>query len=205
MLVRQLVAITLVFSFVASTVVSAQATITQADINRKKAEVELLKQDIEIKQAEIRVMELQLSRQSSTAAKPAMPTKTPEPTQVAASPPITPMRPLITTPPKKANVDPMPYEDSILGKVSQFRTSQSLKWRVLDEKRVVFWVLNDEAYLLNLTQTCPGLLDATKLSLEKFASKVRAGYDGVIFDDQRCLIESINLLGGRSLPRPPRQ
>lgn len=79
------------------------------------------------------------------------------------------------------------------------------KWLALDEKRLVYWVLDDEAYLLNLSHTCAGLLDTERLKLQSFSNKVRAGHDGVIFGDQLCLIESIGKLGGKSLPKPPRK
>lgn len=209
MLSRTLVAITLALTLFSSASVSAQAPVTQADINRAKAEIELLKQDIEIRQAELRVMELQLARQSaSPAPKPAARPATamaPAP-QVSPSPASTASPgPSPTLPLNRADVDPTPYEKSSLGRVPQFRTTQSSKWLVLDEKRVVFWVLNEEAYMLNLMQTCPGLLNAEKIKLESFSTKVRAGHDGIVFGGQRCLIESITKLGGKNLPKPPKK
>lgn len=207
MLSRTLVAITLALTLFSSADVSAQTPVSQADINRAKAEIELLKQDIEIRQAELRLMELQLARQSASpapkpASKPAAMATTPVPA-VAPSPAFAATAP--TLPPKRADVDPAPYEKSSVGRVPQFRTTQSSKWLVLDEKRVVFWVLNEEAYLLNLAQTCPGLLDAEKIKLESFSTKVRAGHDGIVFSGQRCLIESITKLGGKNLPKPPKK
>ncbi len=213
MLIRTLVAVTLVLSFITCPGgAMAQTPITQVDINRAKAEIELLKQDIEIKQAELRLMELQLARQSALPAPP--PTVAWKPAaSVSPAAPVAP-KPSATTaivspspglPPRRADVDPAPYEKSSIGRIPQFRTSQSSKWLVLDEKRVVFWVLDEEAYLLNLAQSCPGLLNAEKMKLESFSTKVRAGHDGIVLNNQRCLIESITKLGGKSLPKPPRK
>ena len=208
MLIRTLVAATLALFLIASPCLSGQAPVTQADIDRVKAEIERLQQDFAKKQSELRSMELQLSRQSTTpgprtAVKPAISTKTPEPVQGPA--PMMTSEPSPAAMPQRSNVDPTPYEASVIGRVPQFRSNPSSKWLVLDEKRVVFWVVNDEAYMLNLQETCPGMMSAEKLKLESFASKVRSGHDGVIFNDQRCLIGSIVKLGGKSLPRPPRK
>jgi|GEM_PF-1705386 len=211
MLVRTSVAVTLAFFLLSSSGAFAQTEVTQADINRAKAEIELLKQDIEIKQAELRLMELQLTRQSATpvskpASKPVSPAMAPNPRSAAPLPPTVVSTPTPVALPRQADVDPTPYETSVLGLIPQFRANQSSKWLVLDEKRVVFWVLSDEAYLLNLEQTCPGLLTAERLKLENFSMKVRAGHDGIVVDNnQRCVIESIAKLGGKSLPKPPKK
>jgi len=104
-----------------------------------------------------------------------------------------------------ANIVPTPYEAPITGRTSVFRTTSSAKWLVLDEQRVVYWAMDDEVYILNLAQTCPGLLGASKIKLENFSTKVRAGTDNLIFDDQSCLIDSISVLGGNAVPKPPRR
>ncbi|MGH8107269.1 MAG: DUF6491 family protein [Arenimonas sp.] len=208
MLVRALTAVTLALSLLVGPNAWAQEPVTQADLNRLRSEIELLKQDIEIKEAELRVMELQLARQSGTptpipAPKPAAkPVKTvaPKPAEVAM-----PAAPVAAAPLKRANVDPRPYEAAATGRLNFFRTTQSSNWLVLDEKRLVFWVLDDEAYLLTLSHPCAGLLDAERIKLENFSNKVRAGQDGVVFNDQMCLIETITKLSGRTLPKPPRK
>jgi hypothetical protein len=214
MLIRTLVAVILVFSLIPGSDAFGQSPITQADIARAKAAIEMLKQDIEIKEAELRVMELQLARQStgSPTSRPA-----PRPAQASTAKPVasnSPMAPqtsgvevenVVEKAPKRSNIDPRPYEEAIQGRLNFFRISQGSKWLALDEKRLVYWVLDDEAYLLNLSHTCAGLLDTERLRLQSFSNKVRAGHDGVIFGDQLCLIESISKLGGRSLPKPPRK
>lgn len=215
MLIRTLVAVILVFSLIPCSDAFGQTPITQADINRAKAAIEMLKQDIEIKEAELRVMELQLARQSTTgspAPKPATrATQVAAPKLVASSISMAPqtsgveVENAIEKAPKRSNIDPRPYEDAIQGRLNFFRTSQGSKWLALDEKRLVYWVLDDEAYILNLSHTCTGLLDTDRLKLQSFSNKVRAGHDGVVFGDQLCLIESISKLGGRSLPKPPRK
>ncbi len=209
MLVRAMVAVMLLFSAISSPDSRAQATVTEADISRAKSEIELLKQDIQIKEAELRLMELQLARQSSslaprakTAAKPMTSDNAAQSRPVSQPAALSTPEPLAA--PKRANVDPKPYEASVTQRIAMFRTDGSAKWLVLDEERVVFWVLDDEAYLVTLAVTCNGLVDAKRLKLENFSSKVRAGHDGVLFDDQRCQIQSIDKLGGRSLPKPPR-
>lgn len=204
MLVRKVFAVSLLCSLFISVGLFAQTRVTQADVNRLKAGIELLKQDIEIKEAELKVLELQMARQSPTnvsslATKPAAATaKTPEPA---------PPSPVVTRVPTpiRTLVDPAPYEASIEGRVPQFRTNQSAKWLVLDESRLVFWVVDDEAYMLNLDKKCTGLFDTNKILLESFSSKVRAGHDGVVFSGKRCSIESVFKLSGRLLPKPPRK
>ena len=202
MLIRAVTAVTLAFLLLASSAVPAQtSSATPEDLARAKAEIEQRKQDILLQEAELRVMELQMARQAATqkpAAKPVVTAKVSPPMPIAALIPPAPT-------PRRSNVDPAPYEASFVGRVSVFRVSQSSKWLVLDEKRVVYWVVNDEAYLLNLAQTCPGLLTAEKLKLENFSTKVRAGKDSVVVSGQRCLIESIIMLGGRKLPKPPKK
>ncbi|MGH8049038.1 MAG: DUF6491 family protein [Arenimonas sp.] len=205
MLVRIIPVVTLLFSMLSSSSLLAQAAVTQADINRVKLEIERLKQDIGAKEAALRVMQSQMARQASgtagsdarqktTAMKPTTPM--PSDSSEQDSPPPTP---------KRSNIDPAPYEAAVTGRISAFRTNQSAKWLVLDEKRIVYWILDDEAYILNLTQACPGLLDTRKLKVENFSTRVRAGHDHVFFDNQSCLIESISILGGRSLPKPPKK
>lgn len=204
MFVRNLAAFVLLFLVSVSTSLQAQTPVTQADIQRVKSEILLLKQDIEIKEAELRMLELQMTRQTTAAQAKTKPVAASKPTvsEMVTSSPLT-----TTTvqAPRRANVDPTPYEQSITGYVPVFRPNQSTKWLVLDEKRVVYWVLDDEAYLLTLALACEGLLGADKLKLERFSTKVRAGSDGVIVDDRRCLIESIAKLGGRKLPKAPRK
>ncbi len=207
MLLRTVAAVISLFLFLICPVSLAQSSATQADLNRVRAEIASLKRNIEIKEAELRVLESQMARQSAnpaSAPKPApSPAKAPESTTVTVSAPVPAAIPASAR--RRSNVDPAPYEAAITSRVSQFRTNQSSEWLILDEKRIVFWVLDDEAYLLNLTQYCEGLLSAKNLSLENFSTRVRAGKDGVVFDNQRCLIESIAKLGGRSLPKPPKK
>jgi len=207
MLIRAVIAVSLSLMMFTGPSALAQTSITAVDVNRAKAEIELLKQDIQIKEAELQVLELQLARQAAT---PAPPAKTIMRPVAAANAPVTStIQALPTTQApvpivQRANIDPAPYEASITGRVSMFRMTPSSMWRVLDEKRLVYWVVSNEAYLLNLAQICPGLLDTEKLKLENFSTKVLAGRDHVIFGDQRCLIASIAQLGGRSLPKPPK-
>lgn len=206
MLVRTMVAVTILFSLLTSEGLKAQNTVTQADLNRVRSEIELLKQDIDIKQAELRMLELQMARQSNMPSpkpevKPATPEKPVAPAPVSAPPAQAKAMPA----PRRSDIDPAPYEAAITQRVAMFRTNDASKWLVLDEKRLVYWVLDDEAYLLHLAQTCSGLLTSTRLKVENFSTRVKAGHDSVIFDDQRCLIESISKLGGRSLPKPPRK
>ncbi|MEO8000311.1 MAG: DUF6491 family protein, partial [Arenimonas sp.] len=184
--------------------------VTQADINRARSEIERLKQDIQLKEAELRVLELQMARQAALPAPVAKPKS-----KTAAEPKTSPSMPMAAALPaptpnpapalKRANVDPTPYEASIIGRIQAFRTTTTSKWLVLDEQRLIYWVLDDEAYLLNLTENCPGLLTAERMKLESFSNKVRAGEDGVVFANQRCLIQSIEKLGGHKLPKPPRK
>jgi len=208
MLVRAVVVAMLLFSVISSPDSRAQSTVTKADVSRARSEIELLKQNIQIKEAELRLMEQQLARQSTvsptkTTSKPVTSANAAQAKPVSQPVPA-PLTPESTPAPKRANVDPKPYEASVVQRIAMFRTDGSAKWLVLDEERVVFWVLDDEAYLVNLAVTCSGLLDAKSLKLENFSSKVRAGHDGVLFDDQRCQIQSIQKLGGRALPKPPR-
>ena len=199
MIIRAVTAVTLALLLLASSSVPAQiSSATPEGLARAKAEIEQRKQDILLQEAELRVMELQMARQAATqkpAAKPVVVAK--------VSSPAVPIPPAPT--PQRSSVDPAPYEASFVSRVSVFRVNQSSKWLVLDEKRVVYWVLDDEAYLLNLEQACPGLLTAQKLKLENFSTKVRAGKDSVVVSGQRCLIESIIMLGGRKLPKPPKK
>ena len=205
--VRTVFTSSLLFLFLLSTSVSSRENITKADIDQAKSEIGLLKQDIQIKEAELRLMELQLARQSVMPIMTAKPigvsATTPQPKPVTQTIQL-PLNSELAQAPKRTNVDPKPYEASVIQPVALFRTDGSAKWLVLDEERVVFWVVDDEAYLVNLAVTCAGLLDAKKLRLENFSSRVRAGHDGVLFNDQRCQIKSIEKLGGRSLPKPPR-
>lgn len=205
MLVRIISVVALLFSILSSSGLLAQVAVTQADVSRVKSEIERLKQNISIKEAELRKMELQIMRQASGTKSPGSGNKT------SATKPVTPISSDLSEQespnpvPKRSNIDPSPYEAAITGRISSFRMSQSAKWLVLDEKRIVYWILDDEAYILNLTLACPGLLDATKLKIENFSTRVRAGHDHVFFDNQSCLIDSISILGGRSLPKPPKK
>lgn len=205
MLVRIISAVTLVLSILSSSGLSAQAAVTQADINRVKSEIERLKQHISIKEAELRTMELQIARQTSGTASPGSGKKSAAIKPVTQMPSDSSEQESPSPAPKRSNIDPAPYEAAITGRISSFRTSQSAKWLVLDEKRIVYWILDDEAYILNLTLACPGLLDTNKLKVENFSTRVRAGHDHVFFGNQSCLIDSISILGGRSLPKPPRK
>ena len=207
MLIRAVTAVSLSLMMFTGAGALAKSSVTPADVNRAKAEIELLKQDIQIKQAELQVLELQMARQAATPAPAAKPVI--RPSAAAKAPVTTTFQALPTTQAptpiaQRANIDPTPYEASIRGYVSMFRMTPSSMWRVLDEKRLVYWVIKDEAYLLNLAQICPGLLSTKKLEIQNFSTKVRAGKDHVIFGDQQCLIESIAQLGGRSLPKPPK-
>lgn len=208
MLIRTVIAAGLSLMMFTGAAALAQSAVTQADVSRTKAEIEILKQDLQIKEAELGLLELQMARQAlATAAPVAKPINRP---MAAVKAPVVatipaPPRDETTAPiAQRANVDPSPYEASVTGRVSMFRMTPSSMWRVLDEKRLVYWVVDDEAYLLNLAQICPGLLSTQKLKLENFSTKVLAGRDHVIFGDQRCLIDSIARLGGRSLPKPPK-
>ena len=208
MLIRAVIAVSLSLMIFTGASAPAQSSVTPADVNRAKAEIELLKHDIQIKEAELRVLELQIARQAATSGpviKPSMKPVRAEKAPIETTTPPLPTSKLPTHLVQRANIDPLPYEASITARVLMFRMTPSSMWRVLDEKRLVYWVVDDEAYLLNLEQICPGLLSAEKLKLENFSTKVRAGRDHVIFGDQRCLIESIAQLGGRSLPKPPKR
>lgn len=99
--------------------------------------------------------------------------------------------------------DAEPYERSIQGRVAMFRVVDHPKWLVLDDRRVVVWVLEDEAYLLELVEQCPALIGAGQVRVESFSTRVRMGKEAVRIGDQRCVIGSIARLGGRSLPKPP--
>lgn len=215
MLIRTLVAVALALLLIPSPGAKAQSSVTQADINNAKAAIQLLKQDLEIKEAELRVMELQLAAKTTPGAPAPKPvarpvkasTPTPDPIDISSAAPASGVE--VETAgemaPKRSNTDPSPYEAAIVGRLNFFRTTQSSKWLALDEKRLVYWVLDDEAYLLNLSHTCTGLLGTERIRLQSFSNKVRAGHDDVVFGEQRCLIESISKLGGRSLPKPPRK
>lgn len=204
MLIRTATALMLALLLLASPLALGQSSVTPEDLAAAKAEIERLKQDLLLKEAQLRVMELQAAQQKSTpipkpAAKPMPQAKSVEMAKTGSPPPM------IAPAARKAMINAAPYEASIQGRVQMFRTDQSAKWLTLDEKRLVYWVLDDEAYLLNLTDICPGLLTANKLKLENFSTKVRAGHDHVVVDNQRCLIGFIEKLGGRSLPKPPRR
>lgn len=208
MLIRTVIAAGLSLMMFTGTAALAQSAVTQADVSRTKAEIEILKQDLQIKEAELGLLELQMARQAlatpAPAAKainrPMAAVKAP----VVATIPTLPTTENIAPIAQHATINPSPYEASVTGRVSMFRITFSSMWRVLDEKRLVYWVVDDEAYLLNLAQICPGLLSTQKLKLENFSTKVLAGRDHVVFGDKRCLIESIDRLGGPSLPKPPK-
>lgn len=203
MLVRAIAAASVSFALFLSSASLAQSSVSQADINQAKAEIEQLKQDLQLKEAQLRVLELQMARKASA------PTPVPAPTKAVAVSPaakapaaIAPQAPHTLL---RSSVDSSPYEASVVGRVPAFRMTPSDNWVVLDEKRMVYWVLDDEAYLLNLSDNCPELLNAARLRLENFSTKVRAGQDGVLVGNQRCLIASIEKLGGHRLPKPPRR
>ena len=71
------------------------------------------------------------------------------------------------------------------------------RWDVLGPLDLVVWTKPNEAFLLHVTRPCTGLDFAQTIGLTSTQQRVYSRFDSVLFENQRCRIDSIRPVDGK--------
>jgi len=85
--------------------------------------------------------------------------------------------------------------------VESFHFWQLDRWEPLGERHVAVWTRVNEAYLIEVREPCSGLDFARSIALTSTQNRVQRRFDSVLFEHQRCRIESIRPVDGREFKR----
>lgn len=88
--------------------------------------------------------------------------------------------------------------------VPSFRYVEIYSWQRLDNHQVVVWTRPNVAFLLQLRESCSGLIGTQAIALGDIAGldrEIRAGNDYVLTRDMRCLIAEIRPLDLQGMKR----
>jgi hypothetical protein len=108
-----------------------------------------------------------------------------------------------TGPALRQAANPAPYEAALDARIAMFRVAMSIyRWVPVGRRELAVFNTYDEAYLLEFVDDCPGLLYASRIEIQNFSTRVRAGEHGVIAAGQRCVIKNIYEL---RIPRLPKE
>jgi hypothetical protein len=134
--------------------------------------------------------------QPSTPAAVEMPPPASPPPQMTPSPMPPPAPP---GPTLRRAADPAVYEKAARDRVSMFRYNP-YRWVPVGTHQLAVYNTYNEAYLLDLSADCPGLLTTERITIESFSTQVFAGKNGVLAGDERCAITQIRELDVFRLP-----
>jgi hypothetical protein len=174
----------------------AEADALRAQIHRMDRDQELLEDRLhELERADPAIAAERVRDQAQAEAAP--PTETQAPKIATPTSNYSPTGPAL-----RQAADPAPYEAATDSRIAMFRIALSpYRWVPVGSRQLALFNTDDEAYLLDFANDCPGLLSAERIRFENFSTHVQAGEHAVIASGQRCLITNIRELRISKLPK----
>ena len=191
------------FAFVPTA--AAASRNSDAEKRALRAQLAQLKSDTQALEARLRELDASSDAGSQSSASREAPPQmraapspaTRAPMAAAPAPTYTPRGPAV-----RQAADPAPYEAAVDTRIAMFRLAFSLyRWIPVGNRQLVVFNTYDQAYLLDFANDCPGLLSASRIRIENFSTRVKAGEHAVIADGQRCLITNLRELRISKVPK----